>query len=463
VSVRTEGRLAAPVPAVEQPEIPLQPKKGLHAGVRLNVRGRTIRLRGIPATQTGVMALVAVLGPGLIAATAGDDTGGIASYSQIGARFGYDMLWALALITVTLAVVQEMAARLGAATGRGLLDLVREQFGIGWTLFAVAVVLVSNTAVIVTEFAGIGAAAELFGVSRYLAVPVCALAIWYSLVGGNYASVEKVFLLMALAFLAYPATVFLGHPDWGAVAHGFVPTLKADPEYLSLLVVLIGTTVTPYMQLFQQSSVVEKGIARSQYGPERLDAYFGSAFSNVIAACIVIAAAATLHANGMTEIASAADAARALEPVAGKAAQALFAIGLVGASMLAAGVLPLATAYAVSEAFGFRKGVNLDFRRAPFFVGLFSVVILFGAVVALVPGVPLISLLLWIQTLNGLLLPVIMAFILLLINNERLVGSLRNGVWYNVLGWGSLIMVVLAAGGLLLNEALSVFGVGFLS
>jgi Mn2+/Fe2+ NRAMP family transporter len=371
----------------------------------------------------------------------------------------------LVIITVTLAVVQEMCARLGAATGRGLLELVRERFGIGWALFAVVVVLVANGGVIITEFLGIGAAAELFGISRYFAVPLAALLVWYFVIAGSYASVEKIFLLMALAFLSYPVAAVLAHPDLGAVAKGlFVPKIQTDPEYLSLLVALIGTTVTPYMQLFQQSSVVEKGVARRHYGPERADAYFGALFSNLVAALIVIAAAATLHVSGLTDIQSAEDAARALEPLAGKAAQVVFALGLLGASMLAAGVLPLATAYSISEAFGFRKGVNLDFRRAPMFMGMFSVLVFVGAAVALVPNVPTIALLVGIQTLNGILLPVILVFILLLVNDRRLVAdNLRNGRVYNILGWGSVVLVGGAAGVLVVNQLLSLFGIGFFS
>jgi Mn2+/Fe2+ NRAMP family transporter len=453
MTLGVEERRSAP--AIDELDVSRQVEQGSGRGVRLNIRGRSVHLRGIRARRTGVLALVALLGPGLIAATAGDDAGGIATYSQAGAKYGYDLLWALLLVTVTLAVMQEMAARLGAVTGRGLLDLVREHFGIGWTLLVVMVVLVANGGVIVTEFAGIAAAAELFGISRYVAVPVCAVVLWYSVSRGSYAAVEKLFLLMTLAFLAYPAAILLGHPDWGAVVHGaVVPTLRADPEYLAMLIALIGTTVTPYMQLFQQSSVVEKGVARRSYGPERTDAYLGAVFSNLIAACIIIAAAATLGVAGVREIQTAGDAAAALEPAAGKASQALFAIGLLGASILAAGVLPLATAYSISEAFGFRKGVNLDFRRAPIFLGIFSGLIAAGACVALVPGIPLFQLLISIQMLNGLLLPITMLFILLLINNRRLVGDMRNGLANNLIGWGSLVLVSAAVAMMLLSQVL---------
>ena len=457
----THTSTVVPVPAVEQPTPKRLPRRA--ASVRVNIRGRSLRLRGLRKPPTGVLAILLVLGPGLIAATAGDDAGGIATYSQVGAKYGYDLLWVLLVITLSLALIQETCARLGAATGRGLLDLVRERFGIGWTLFAVGVVLLANGGVVVTEFVGIVAATELFGISRYLAVPVTALLIWYLVIQGSYASVEKVFLAMALVFLAYPIAAVLAHPDWGAVAHGaLVPTLRSDSDYLTLLVGLIGTTITPYMQLFQQSSIVEKGIPRRNYGPERADAYIGSVFSNIIAAFIVIATGATLHAAGMTDIQTASDAAQALQPLVGDAAQALFAVGLLGASLLAAGVLPLATAYSVAEAFGFRKGVELDFRRAPVFVSIFSALIALGAVVALIPNLPLIQLLVGIQVLNGMLLPVILVFLLLLINDRRLVGQLKNGLLYNVLSWGTVALVTTAVVVLLGTQLLSAVGIDLL-
>ncbi|MGI9147370.1 MAG: Nramp family divalent metal transporter [Chloroflexota bacterium] len=452
-----EPRLVVPLPVIALPHG--QPRLSRQPAVRVTVRGRSLRLRGMQNPATGVLAVLLVLGPGFIAATAGDDAGGIAMYSQIGARYGYEPLWVLLLITLSLALIQETCARLGAATGRGLLDLVRERFGIGWALFAVGVVLLANGGGVVTEFVGIAAAAELFGISRYFAVPVAGILLWYLVIQGSYVSMEKIFLAMALIFFAYPLAAVLAHPDWGAVARGaLVPTLRAEPQYLTLFVGLIGATITPYVLLFQQSSVVEKGVPRRRYGPERFDAYFGSVFSNIIAAFIVIATAATLHAGGVTDIQTASDAAQALQPLVGDAAQALFALGLLGASLLAAGVLPLATAYSVAEAFGFRKGVDLDFRRAPVFVGFFSALIVLGALVALIPRLPLIQLLVGIQVLNGMLLPVILVFLLLLINDRRLVGSLKNGPVYNVLSWGTVGLVSLAVVCLLGTQLLSATG-----
>jgi NRAMP (natural resistance-associated macrophage protein)-like metal ion transporter len=399
-------------------------------------------LRGLRVAPRGALRWLAILGPGVIASVAGDDAGGVGTTSVIGARLGYDLLWLLLILTVSLAVVQEMAARMGAATGRGLLDLVRERFGITWTLLAVSAILVGNGGVIATEFLGIAAAAGLLGVPPYLAVPASAALVWGLVLFGSYSRAERLFLVMTLVFLAYPAAVVLAHPDWGAVAHGvLVPSLHGDTAYLLLVVAMIGTTITPYQQLFQQSAVVEKGIARRHYGAERTDAYTGAILGNLIWACVIIATAATLHARGTTEIQSAADAAEALRPIAGDSAAGLFAVGLLGASLLAAGVVPLATAYSVSEAFGFRKGVDLDFRRAPVFFGLFTALIVIGAGVAEWPGVPLIGLLVGIQVLNGILLPVVLGFMLILAGDQRLMGSLRNSRLQAVLGWATLVAV----------------------
>jgi Mn2+/Fe2+ NRAMP family transporter len=401
-----------------------------------------------------------ILGPGLIASSAGNDAGGIATYSTAGASFGYDLIWVMVIITVSLAVVQEMCSRLGAATGRGLLDLIRERFGIGWALLAMGILLVANGGIVVSEFLGIGAAAELFGISKWLAVPVAAILLWYLIIYGSYAWVEKVFLVMTLVFFAYPVAAVLARPDWGEVAKGaLIPTFRAEQEYLFLLVGLLGTTITPFMQLFQQSSTVERGVARRHYGPERVDAYAGAIFSNLISITMIIATAATLHRAGQTKIESAADAARALEPIAGNAASALFAVGLLGASMLAGAVLPLATAYAVSEVLGTPKGVNLDFRRAPIFFGLFSGMILIGALLSLIPNLPVIQWLVAVQVLNGALLPVMLIFILRLINDQRLMGGLINTRTYNVLGWGTFVLITTAVVIMLGSQVLTMLGI----
>jgi len=439
----------SPVHPIQSEDIPptiVNNRAALGRGIRLTVRGRPIVFRRLRTPSRGVIGLLAVLGPGLIAANAGDDAGGIATYSSVGAKYGYDLLWMMVLITVSLAIVQEIATRLGAATGRGLLDLIRERFGVGWAVFAVMVVLVANGGVTVTEFVGIGAALELFGISRWISVPIAAALVWWLVVKGSYHRVEKIFLLMTLVFFAYPAAAILAGPDWREVAiKTVVPTIHLDSDYLMLFVATVGTTITPYMQLFAQSSIVERGVARKNYGPERIDAYTGAFFSDLIAYFIIVATAATLHQAGQTEIDSAAQAAQALAPVAGQYAFLLFAVGLLGASLLAAGVLPVATAYSVAEAFGFRKGINLDFRRAPIFVGLFSGLVGLGAAVALIPGLPVFQLLVAIQVLNALLLPILLFFMLRLSDDRRLMGDLVNGRVRRVLAWTTASVVSVLA------------------
>jgi len=429
-------------------------------GIWANIRGRSIYLRGIKRRPRGPWKWLLILGPGLIATSAGNDAGGVATYSAAGAKFGYDLIWVMIVVTVAYAVIQEMCTRLGAATGRGLLDLIRERFGIGWTLFAIAIIIVANGGVTISEFVGIGAATELFGVSRYISVPVAAAALWYLVIFGSYARVEKIFLLMTLVFFAYPVAAILSKPDWGEVARGaFVPTFRFESAYIFVIVGLLGTTVTPYIQIFQQSSTVERGASRKTYGKERLDAYAGAIFSNIMSVAMIIATAATLYVAGNRDITSAAEAAKALEPVAGSFAGILFGVGLLGASLLAGGVLPLATSYAISEAFGIPKGVNLDYRRGKVFFGLFTAFILLGAAVALTPDLPIFPMLVGIQVLNGVLLPIILVFILLLINNESLTGKLKNTPTYNVLGWGSFAMITLAVAIMLTGQIFELFGI----
>jgi len=438
------------------PEIPQK----LPAGVRLTIRGRSILLRGLRLPPRGIWKWLVVLGPGLIATSAGNDAGGIATYSSAGAKYGYQMIWVMVVLTLCFSVVQEMCTRLGAATGRGLLDLIRERFGIGWTMFAIVIIVIANGGVTISEFVGIGAASELFGVSRYISVPIAAVGLWYLVIFGSYSRLERIFLVMTLVFFAYPIAAILGGPKWSEVAQGaFVPSIRFESEFIFLLVALLGTTITPYIQIFQQSSTVERGAARKHYGPERVDAYVGSVFSNLMSISMIVATAATLYVAGQHEIESAADAAKALEPVAGSSASLLFAVGLLGASLLAGGVLPLATSYAISEAFGIPKGVNLDYRRGKAFFGLFTAFIVLGAVVALIPGISLFAMLVAIQVLNGALLPFILVFILLLINDEKLTGDLKNTTTYNVLGWGTFAIITIAVTIMLLGQLLELFGV----
>jgi Mn2+/Fe2+ NRAMP family transporter len=385
----------------------------------------SLRLRGgMRRRLRRPFALLAILGPGLIAANAGNDAGGIATYASAGAEFAYRTLFIMVLVTIALVVVQEMAARLGATTGNGLVSLIREQFSLRLATFSVACLLVANLGLVVSEFAGIGAAMELLGVSRYLAVPLAAVGVWGVVVFGSYRYAERVFLLLSLVFLAYPISAILGHPDWAEVAaNTAVPHLIASKEFLFLTVALIGTTITPYMQLYQAAAVVERGANPEDLRAIRIDSITGSVFASVISMSIIIATAAAIGGTG--PLTSAAEAAQALEPVAGAAAETLFAIGLLGASLLAAAVVPLATSYALAEAVGVERSVSRRFRDAKVFLGLFTVQIVIGAVVALAPG-NLIDLLLNMQFLNGLVTPILLTFILVLANRRSLMGSNTN-------------------------------------
>lgn len=383
-----------------------------------------------------------MLGPGIIAANAGNDASGIATYSSIGAAFGYKLLWAFIPMMIGLIIVQEMCVRMGVITGQGLADLIREQFGVRWTAFIMLAILIANTGVIISEFVGIAQASELVGVPRQISIPIAAGLIWWLVVQGSQRRVEKVFLAMSLVFLCYVFAAFLAKPDWAEAGIGLVrPTISTDLFFLFALVAMIGTTITPFMQVYVQSSVVEKGMDKEDLPLARADVIVGTVFACIIAAFIVISTAATLHVSGITRIDSAATAAEALTPFAGEYAKYLFAAGLFGAAMLAMGVLPLATAYSLSEALGFEKGVSRSFREAPIFVGIFTSLLFIGAIVAMIPGIPQITLLLATQCANGLLLPVILFAILRLVNDKTIMGEHRNGTLMNVAAFSVAIIV----------------------
>ncbi|MBS1965121.1 MAG: Nramp family divalent metal transporter [Chloroflexi bacterium SZAS-1] len=398
------------------------------------------------------------LGPGLLAASAGNDAGGIATYASAGASYGYGMLWAMVIVTLFVGVVQEMSARLGAVTGKGFSDLVRENFSLRVTALILLTLFIANFGIIVSEFVGIAAAAELFGVSRYIAVPVAAALVWLLITRGSYDRVEKIFLALTLGFFAYIGAAVLARPDWGDVFWQTVrPTPKLEVGYLQLLIALIGTTISPYMQLYVQSSVVEKGVTPEEYRYTRFDVLAGTVFAGIVASFIIIATAATLFPRGIT-IDTAADAAVALEPVAGPYARVLFGLGLLGASLLAAGVLPLATTYVMSEALGFERGVSRSWSEAPIFMGLFTGLVVIGALLALIPGLPLIQVLVGVYVLNGLLLPIELFAILSLVNNHELMGAHTNRLGYNLLAWAIAIIVSLLSIALIVITILGWFG-----
>lgn len=381
-------------------------------------------------------AYLAVLGPGIIAANAGNDASGIATYSTAGAAYGYGLLWAFIPMTLSLVIIQEMCVRMGVVTGQGLADLIREQFGVRWTALVMFALLIANSGVIVSEFVGIAQASELFGVPKYFTIPIAAGFIWWLVVKGSAKRVERVFLAMSLVFFCYIISAILAKPDWSQVASGVAnPNFSTDTAYVFTIVALIGTTITPFMQVYVQSAVVEKRMDEEDIGLARADVIVGTLFACLISAFIVICTAATLNAAGITSIDSAATAAESLVPVAGQYAKYLFAIGLLGAAMLAMGVLPLATAFSLSEALGVEKGVSRSFREAPIFLGIFTGLILFGAVIALIPGIPQIPLLLVTQCINGLLLPVLLIAIVKLASNKEIMGDHANTIAFNVVAW----------------------------
>ncbi len=420
-----------------------------------------------------ILIFLGIMGPGLITAVADNDAGGITTYAVVGASYGYEMLWMLFLITFSLAITQEMCARMGAVTGKGLSDLIRENFGVRWTAFAMLVLLAANAVTTVAEFAGIAAALEIFGVSRYISVPLAAAAVWWLVVKGSYQAAEKIFLSFAIFQLAYVvAGLIMPQQNWGlalgsllspfspilralglagqpilppAWASGLqtfpLPTFRLEPKFILLFIATIGTTITPWMQFYIQSSVRDKGITAAEYRYTRLDVLFGAFVTDFVSFFIIIATAATLHRAGIG-VETAADAARALEPLAGVYSAQLFAIGLAGASMLAASILPLSTAYAVCEAFGWESGISRGWNEAPAFFGLYTALIIMGAGAVLLPGLNLIQIMLLSQDINGILLPVVLIFMLLLINNKRLMGRHVNGPVYNFLAWTTAVAVI---------------------
>jgi len=387
--------------------------------------------KAAPRGLKRALGLVAILGPGLIAANAGNDAGGILTYASAGAQFGYRTLFLMVLITVALIVVQEMCSRLGAYTGEGLGALIREQFPLRSGATAMTLLFVANAGLTVSEFAGVGASMEIFGVSRYIAVPIALAGVWSVTVFGNYSRAERVFLVMGLVFLAYPVAAILGHPGAGVVLRNLAwPHFVASKAFLLLSVALIGTTITPYMQFYLTAAVVDKGVTPQSYRAQRIDTINGSIFSDLISIFIIIATAAAIGGTGA--LSSAAEAASALRPVAGESAEQLFAVGLLGASLLAATVVPLSTAYAISETAGVERSLSRKLREAPFFYGLFTAQVVIGALIALLPG-NAVELVVNAQVLNGFITPILLTYILILANRRSVLGDAANGRRFRVL------------------------------
>ncbi len=393
-----------------------------------------------------LLAFLAILGPGFITANVDNDPGGILTYSQAGAKFGYALLWTLIPTTIALIIVQEMAARMGAVTGKGLSDLIREEFGLRATFFTMLVLGLADFGNIMAEFAGLASGMGLFGVSKYIAVPIGAALVWFMVVRNSYKPVERILIIFSLVYFSYVISAFFAHPDWkAAIRDTIVPTVSRSSEYLVMVIAMIGTTITPWMQFYLQASIVEKGIGKKQYGLSRLDVIFGCIITDVIAFFIVLSCAATLYVSGVHNISDAADAAAALKPLAGQWAFLLFAIGLVNASLLSAAILPLATAYNICEGLGLESGLNKRFSEAPAFYWLYTLLIAFGAGVVLLPGVPLLKVILYSQVVNGVLLPFLLIFMLILVNKKELMGEYRNSKIVNAMAWAtSGILIVLS-------------------
>jgi NRAMP (natural resistance-associated macrophage protein)-like metal ion transporter len=383
-----------------------------------------------------------ILGPGIITANVDNDAGGITTYSVAGATLGYKLLWTIIPMTLALIVVQEMCARMGAVTGKGLADLIRERTGVKWTAFIMLTLLLADLGNTICEFAGVAASMELFRVTKYIAVPLGALGIWVLVIRKSYKFVEKVFLSACVLYLTYIVSGYMAHPSWREVARELViPNFSFDSTYLAILVGVIGTTIAPWMQFYIQSAVVEKGITVKDYGYCKWDVISGCFMTNIVALFIIVACAATIHVHGI-KIETAKEAALALGPLAGKWAQWLFALGLLNASLFSASILPLATSYYVCEAFGFEAGVNRSWKEAPVFYWLYTLLIVIGAAVILIPNMPLILVMFWSQVVNGVLLPFVLIFMLILINNKDLMGAYVNNWTFNIISWVTVVIMI---------------------
>ena len=415
-----------------------------------------MKLRNLSSKRV-LIAILAIAGPGLIAANAGNDAGGIATYASAGAQFGYRTLFFMVLVTIALVIVQEMCARLGAYTGEGLGSLIREQFSIRMTTLALGLFVVANIGLVVSEFAGIAAAFQLFNVSRYISVPIAAVLVWSLVMFGSYRRVERIFLVLSLAFLTYPVAAFLSHPHVSEAASQLVwPHFILSKGFLFLGVALIGTTITPYMQFYLAAAIADKGVGPDDYKRERMGAIAGALFADIISIFIIIATAAAIHVRA--PLSSAAEAAKALRPVAGSFATQLFGIGLLGASALAAVIVPLSSSYAVSEAVGSERSVGKRFKEAPVFLGLFTIQIIIGASVALIPG-NLINTLINAQVLNGIITPILLIYLLMLANKRSLLGEAANGPIFRVVATVCIAVVSILSLTVLTQTVLGWFGV----
>ena len=399
-----------------------------------------------------LLLFLTVMGPGIITASVDQDAGGITTYSLAGALFGYGLLWSLPFIVLALAVIQEMGTRMGVVTGRGLADLIRERFGLRVTLICMAVLVVANMANTASEFAGVAASLEIFRISRHWSVPLTAILVFGLVLQGTYRVVERVFLLASALYVVYIVSALLAHPPWGTILRQTIrPSFSLQGGYLTTLVTIVGTTIAPWMQFYLQSSIVDKGVRLRDLRWAKLDAYVGSVVAGLIAFFIIVACGATLFPNGV-RVETAKDAALALEPFAGRYATILFALGLLNASVFSAAILPLSTAYAVCEALGWETGVDRRPSEAPGFFIIYTLVILLGAAPILLPQAPLVAIMFWSQTLNGLLLPLVLLVMLKLINDPEIMGRHVNSMVFNLVAWGTAAVMIALSGLLLITS-----------
>ena len=393
-----------------------------------------------------IMLFLAVLGPGFITANVDNDSGGILTYSQAGAQYGYTLLWTMIPITLALIVVQEMCARMGVVTGKGLSDLIREEFGLRTTVVMMLLLVIVNFTNVITEFIGIAGSLHLFHVSRFISVPLCAILVWFLAVRGDYKQVEKIFLIASVVYIAYIFAGVLSQPNWRDALTATIqmpPRTSWTSDYIYMAIGVVGTTIAPWMQFYLQSSIVEKGIRVKDYAASRIDVVVGSFFTDLVAWFIVVACAATLFVHGMGAIQVPSDAADAMRPLAGPYAFVLFAFGLFNASLFAASILPLSTAYTVCEGLGLESGVDKTFKEAPFFYWLYTLLIAGGAIAVLaLPDSQLVSMAILSQVLNGILLPVVIVLMLVLINRKDLMGDHVNSRFFNVVAWATSLIVI---------------------
>ncbi|MDD5307993.1 MAG: Nramp family divalent metal transporter [Deltaproteobacteria bacterium] len=402
-----------------------------------------------------LLMFFAILGPGIITGSVDNDAGGITTYSVAGALYGYELLWTMIPAFIVLVVVQEMNARMGIVTGKGLADLIRENAGVRVTFFIFIGLLVADIGNTTTEFAGVAGSLQVFGVSKYVSVPFAALLVWFLVVKGTYRVSERVFLVFSVFLLVYVVSAILGKPHWGEIGEAIArPTMRFDVGYLSVVIGIIGTTIAPWMQFYMQSAVIEKGIKIEEYRYTLWDVIIGSVITVVVAFFIIVACASTLHEKGI-RIEEAKDAAMALKPLAGALSSALFAFGLFIASIFSATILPVATAFYVCEAFGFEAGIDKRWKEAPQFYALFTAIIFIGAFIILLPGAPLIAITLWSQVANGILLPVVLVCMILIVNNKEVMGGHVNGRANNAVGWTTVVLLAGLSATLLVS---SIFG-----